>query len=855
MNHVPESDVFEVVEKIASYLPLINKNDLSVLTEILSELTRLSSDGNISVQLSSVAMRASRLTEAIILNDVQFESGCKRLKEAVAKMQYYLSNQGLENQGWEDIDNADVKKDEVIQPIDMERVVIPEENADLVAKFVVSLQSVLEDLEGKALSLENGSSEELSAIKRILHTMKGEFGVLNLQVYELLIHQVEAAIEANEFTSENLLRLKDLLGKKVLSYTDNSFPGISSDEFNHIFKLKGETKDNGCAGSSLQSGKKSEALTEPAGSQDTSLLSDFITESRDHIHNAECLLLELESNQGKPEHLNSIFRACHTIKGVACFLGLKDISTLAHAMENLMDLSRQKKIELNSCLIDLLLGAMDCLKEFVNTIENQVNGKPYKVPVNFQSVMEKLHKTVTENLNESESPKKLLGEILIEKGDVPEVVVEKALQMQKQGDERKIGQILIQENCVSEKKINDALALQRGNKAAKSFEDTIRVPVPRLDQLIDAIGEAVIAQSMLTADPAVKEASGQGLQTKINQANMIMRQIQQLSMSLRMVSVKSTFQKMARLVRDLSKRSGKQVNFIMEGEETEIDKTVVENIGDPLIHMIRNSMDHGIETDCERVKKGKPSIARIALKAYHKAGNVFIEVNDDGKGLDREAILNKAIERGMCKPGDKLSDQQIYDFIFSPGFSTASQITDISGRGVGMDVVKKNVEALRGNIEIHTEKDSGTTFTIRLPLTLAIIDGMVVKVSDAQYIIPTLSIIETIAAREEIIESVLNDQKMIKVRMNHLPLLYLSRLFEHKTNKTLQPVALIVEDALGKKAALLVDEIIGQQQVVIKNLGNGAISAPGISGGAIMSDGTVSLILDINGLIKNIKDN
>ena len=270
-------------------------------------------------------------------------------------------------------------------------------------------------------------------------------------------------------------------------------------------------------------------------------------------------------------------------------------------------------------------------------------------------------------IRKTENQKKLLGEILIEKGDISKDILEKALQIQNQGDARKIGQILVQENNVDERKINDALNIQKGIKLPKNVEETLRVPVARLDQLIDAIGEAVIAQSMLTADPAVKGSASQSLHTKINQANMIMRRIQQLSMSMRMVSVKSTFQKMARLVRDLSKKSGKQVEFLMEGEDTEIDKTVVEHIGDPLIHMIRNSIDHGIETAAEREANGKSPVACIILKAYHKAGNVFIEITDDGRGLDKESILNKAIEKDLCKPGDKLSDQEIYDFIFIPG--------------------------------------------------------------------------------------------------------------------------------------------------------------------------------------------
>jgi two-component system chemotaxis sensor kinase CheA len=333
---------------------------------------------------------------------------------------------------------------------------------------------------------------------------------------------------------------------------------------------------------------------------------------------------------------------------------------------------------------------------------------------------------------------------------------------------------------------------------------------------------------------------------------MIMRQLQELSMSLRMVSIRSTFQKMARLVRDLSKKSGKEIHFVTEGEDTEIDKSVVENIGDPLIHMIRNSVDHGLESPEERIAKGKNPFGTILLKAYHKAGSVYIEIKDDGKGLDKELIFNKAVQKGLCKADDTLSEAEIFHFIFLPGFSTAKTVTDISGRGVGMDVVKRNIESLRGSVEIASEKDKGTLFTIRLPLTLAIIDGMIVRVDQSTYIVPTLSIIETIATSIEQFVNVLNKGELIKIRDSLIPVIHVSKIFGNQSHTFggKSKIALIVEDMMRRRTGLVVDEIIGQQQVVIKNLGNGLGDIPGISGGAIMSDGTVSLIIDVSGIVK-----
>ena len=374
MNHTSENGVSGILSKITAQLPLIEKTDLTILTNILSELHNLCSVKSCSTQFTNLALRASKLVETIILNEVPFESGCKRLSEGISRMQDLTRMPDLS------VLPAENKKDaaeDKYKTGDMEQVIVLEDA--VIDKFITSVQSALEDLEGKALSLENGSFDELSSIKRILHTMKGEFGVLNLQVYASLIHQVEAAIEKNEFSSENILRLKDILGKKILQYENNRFPGINDEERDYIFdnNLKPVSENP------QETESSSKCSNDFLGNQDPSLLSDFITESREHIHNAECLLLELESDQGKPDHLNSIFRAFHTIKGVAGFLSLKDVASLAHAMENLMDLVRQEKIMLNSSLIDLLLGSMDCLKEFITQIES-MSKVPYKFPENLQ---------------------------------------------------------------------------------------------------------------------------------------------------------------------------------------------------------------------------------------------------------------------------------------------------------------------------------------------------------------------------------------------------------------------------------------------------------------------------------------
>ncbi len=587
---------------------------------------------------------------------------------------------------------------------------------------------------------------------------------------------------------------------------------------------------------------------------DRSLLTDFVNEARDHISAAETQLLDLETNPADSARIDGVFRAWHTVKGVAGFLNLKEIQKLAHTMESVMDRTRKGEHALSPVTIDTLLESNDCLKAFIDNVEESIGGAHPAIPGQYEAVLIRLASLESQKGPQPPEGKIRIGDLLVRQGIVSREVVEEALMKQKQGDTRKIGEILIEDKRVSASEIGSAIAAQSSARSSITIEETIRVPVGRIDQLVDAVGEAVIAQSMIYADKLVMGIADQAVQTKIGHAAMIMRQIQEMAMSLRMVSVLATFQKMARLARDLAKKCGREIDFITEGEDTELDKSVVEKIGDPLIHMIRNSVDHGIEPPDEREKTGKPSRATVKLRAYHRAGNIYIEVSDDGRGLDRAAILRKAVEKGLCKPEERLTDDAVYRFIFLPGFSTAKQVTDISGRGVGMDVVLRNIEALRGSVEIVSTPGKGTTFSIRLPLTLAIVDGMIVRAAGEQYIVPTLAIVESLRPAEGQIERVMQRGAMIKVRRDLIPLINLESLFGRNTPSQTDAagdgVVMIVEDMLGKKIGLHLDDIVGQQQVVIKSLGEEMGEIAGIAGGAIMSDGSVSLILDVGGIVK-----
>lgn len=398
-------------------------------------------------------------------------------------------------------------------------------------------------------------------------------------------------------------------------------------------------------------------------------------------------------------------------------------------------------------------------------------------------------------------------------------------------------------------------SLGAGNRAGQ----TVKVNTSRLDSLVDMVGELVIAQQMIVQDPEVHTIKEQRTKRNLAHIGKIIRDLQEVAMALRMVTVKATFQKMARLVRDVASKAGKNITFIMEGEDTELDRNVVEEISDPLVHMIRNSCDHGIEASVDRKAAGKPESGKLVLRAFHQAGSIVIEVEDDGRGLPREKIYKKAIERGLISSDrqiDDIPDSEIYNLVFLPGFSTADKVTDISGRGVGMDVVRRNIEALRGKVEIRSTPGKGSIFSIRLPLTLAIIDGMIMRVGSQRYVVPTLAIEQSFRPTPDELHTVNDKGEMVSVRGSLLPIHRLNRIFNVQDSiEELSNALLVVLESATTRSCLMVDEIIGQQQVVIKSLGQGVKSIRGVSGGAILGDGRVALILDVDGLVREATSN
>ncbi|TVM00681.1 MAG: chemotaxis protein CheA [Candidatus Brocadia sp. WS118] len=585
---------------------------------------------------------------------------------------------------------------------------------------------------------------------------------------------------------------------------------------------------------------------------DAEIVKEFLVESNDHLDDVESKILELENNPKDVDLINSIFRPIHSMKGSAGFLGLQDIGKVSHELETLLDEARKVKIIITPKIIEVLYEGVDVLKKLREMVANKVNSKGATVDViDYHPLLSRITGILGHNQDTVQKEKasgnpqkeKHLGEILVETGAISKDQLEIALQEQERGI--RLGEILVGKRMTTPEKINEALIIQ--STVGKPSPETVKVDTQKLDNLVNLVGELVIASALISETLG---NTNNGANKNLSHLNKIVKDIQDQVMCMRMVPLKSTFQKMARLVRDVSSKIGKKVRLDISGEDTELDKTVIEEIGDPLVHIIRNSIDHGIEPQEERVAKGKPIEGHVRLNAFHRGGSIVIEIEDDGRGLWKEIILNKAIEKGLVEKNASLSDQQIYNLIFAAGFSTAGKVTDVSGRGVGMDVVKKNVERLRGKVELSTVEGKGTKISIKLPLTLAIIDGMIVQVGSEKYIVPMLSIEESIRPKKEDISTVQQRGELINVRGDLLPMVRLHNLYNVQPKKMNPWEALIlVVEGEGKRCGILVDDLLGQHQIVIRSLGDQFRNIRGISGSAILGDGHVGLILDVGGIM------
>jgi two-component system chemotaxis sensor kinase CheA len=584
--------------------------------------------------------------------------------------------------------------------------------------------------------------------------------------------------------------------------------------------------------------------------QDPAMIQEFLTESEELLQRVDEDMVTLESTPDDAELLNRIFRALHTIKGTSGFLGFDPVVRLSHRAEDVLNNLRRGAIKPSRRMMDALLGARDQLGRMLADIR-QGGLQRYEI----DSLLGEL-----EAVQELSEAPQSLGELLVADQAIDRVTLEKVLKEQAASPERpKLGELLVHKGLVSRVEVGDALARQKqAAEAAASAAQTMRVDVRKLDELINLIGELVLERNRLmrvARDHSLGRLKAEALDSALTQStarlSFITEELQSAGLKTRMVPIDTVFRKFPRLVRDIAHGLQKEVELVLRGEDTELDKTMVELVGDPLVHLVRNSLDHGIELPDIRAAAGKPRQGTIRLEAAQEGDQIVISISDDGAGIDADRVLRKAIEKGLVtsERARLLTQREILDFIFLPGFSTAEKVNDLSGRGVGMDVVRSNLKRMNGAIELDSQAGRGTTVLLRLPLTLAILPVLLVQIADEIYALPLRSVLETAQILPQEVHLV-EGNEVLRLRGQTLPLLRLGRMFATKPRDGDPAAQKVVVLAIGeKRVAVLVDHLVGQESTVIKPLGSYLHNCSSVAGATISGDGRVRLVLDPAGLL------
>ncbi|EMJ90172.1 chemotaxis protein CheA [Leptospira meyeri] len=612
------------------------------------------------------------------------------------------------------------------------------------------------------------------------------------------------------------------------------------------------------------------------------LLLDFIPEGFELIEVCESAILSIEeindqSGEYDEDLINNLFRAVHTFKGSTGLLKLESLVKISHEAETLMDILRKEKKLPNEDICQILINTCDQLRRLLHKVD-ETKTNP-ELDDESDAIIEVLKREIkqlnSENqITESEIPnpkKKKSFEIFAEEEPKTETTVTKkksAFEIfgespnPSQTEPTITNEHNLAETNNPEKKTTEIVKPEKTQLDKEPIAATttiqkkeIKVANEKLDALMDLVGELVIAESNVTQHPLLKSLRNEDFNSSINRLHKIVLDLQEVALSTRMIPISGVFQKMSRLVRDLQKKANKKVALYISGEETEIDKSIVDLIADPIIHILRNSIDHGIETSDERMLSGKPEVGIIQLSARQSVNEVWVMIRDDGRGLNREKIIQKSIERGIIS-GDTehLSDQEVYNLIFVPGLSTAETITDISGRGVGMDIVRQNIEKMGGKIEIHSRLQKGTSFILRIPLSLGIMEGTVVRIGKKFFTIQTIELREFVSLREKKEIPLEDNQKVIDVRGTFIPIFDINQILNHREEivyEGLDPLMIVLEYE-KKLLGIRVDEIVGNQNVVIKPLQGILEEANGVNGFTILGSGNVSLILDVKSIFQKM---
>lgn len=619
------------------------------------------------------------------------------------------------------------------------------------------------------------------------------------------------------------------------------------------------------------------------------IIEDFLVESFEMIDQLDQDLIELENNPKDLELLNRIFRVAHTIKGSSSFLGFDVLTRLTHNMEDVLNKARKGDLEITHEVMDVILESVDLMKALLEAIKDsgsddrgiEIDNTVKKLEAvsngESPSVVEQapVEQTSTQNKEEEKeedysnlSAQEVEAEIerLLAERQELDRQKRKAKKQAQQTESKAEAKVENKIEKKTEKEIKKAEAPREERVPTTSIEQTVRVDVKRLDHLMNLIGELVLGKNRLLrihgdiSDKYNNNTLSEELNQIVSSISTVTTDLQLAVMKTRMLPIVKVFNKFPRMVRDLSRELGKSIELIMSGEETELDKSIIEEIGDPLVHIIRNSCDHGIESPEVRVDRGKSETGKIILKAYNEGNHIVIEIQDDGKGLDPEALKAKALEKGLITDRDvaTMSDKEAFSLIFKAGFSTAAAITNISGRGVGMDVVKTNIEKLNGIIDVESQLGLGTTLKLKIPLTLAIIQALIVGVQEEFYAIPLSSVLETVRISQDEIYTV-DGKSVLRLRDEVLPLVHMSSIFDVKNDfGSAKEIYVVIIGLAEQKIGMIVDCLIGQEEVVIKSLGEYLKNIQGIAGATVRGDGKITLIVDVVAIMemgKNIKVN
>jgi len=731
------------------------------------------------------------------------------------------------------------------------------ENTEIIHEFSIEVRDLLEQLEPSILELEKVCNNELTQespeindalnnIFRLFHSVKGSSGFLQLNNITETAHAAENLLDrlrsgtltiipgyidllcgACDFTHEAL----DYLDKHL----DDEGMGDKAKKLIESFKkiLSGEAlpEDTGSEKKKQESKAESPAPEpeiridleqEPDNLKNPKIVEFFLQEAHELLQTIEQDLLGWIKAPEDKDLMNRLFGNIHSFKGNCGFMNLADPEKLSHSIETLLEAVINGLDVDRSDVADLMLGHLNAFREVLDDIADGGPGRITGLEDRLAPINEFIPLEVEEP-EKSDEPKPKLGEILIEEG------------------------------IVSPEELKSALETQKSKGAYVKKQD-IRVNLEKLDALINIIGELVIAENMLINNPDLVGLELENFSRAAQQMNKLVNELQEMATSIRLIPVAGVFSRMNRLVHDLARKSKKKIDLQILGESTEVDKSVIENVVDPLTHLIRNAVDHGLESPEERVAAGKPETGVIRLSASHEEGDVMILIQDDGRGLNREKIIATAKKRGLIDgDGSMMTDSQVHNLLFRPGFSTAEKITEVSGRGVGMDVVLQNLKNIRGNVQLKSEPGAGTTVMLLIPLTMAIVDGMMIRVGKSLFIVPILSIRESISPSADAVTLTPDGNELVRIRENLYPVVRLHSVYDiSPDNYELDKGILVVVEAQGRNVCLFVDEIVGQQQTVIKGLSDFIVktgNVRGVSGCTILGDGNVCLILDTHALV------